>query len=105
RDTRRRRVTQRLRVFFERAAAVQSANRSLVVHRDLKPSNIFVTKDGVVKLLDFGLAKLLEPDDAGAAAHATVSTHRWMTPEYAAPEQILGRPITTSTDVFQLGVV
>jgi serine/threonine-protein kinase len=104
-DTRRLGVSQRLRLFIEMAGAVQSAHRSLVVHRDLKPSNIFVTKDGVVKLLDFGLAKLLEPGDAGAAAHATVSTHRWMTPEYAAPEQILGRPITTSTDVYQLGVV
>jgi len=104
-DARRLGVGQRLRLFIAIAGAVQSAHRSLVVHRDLKPSNIFVTKDGVVKLLDFGLAKLLEAEDANVAAGATVSTHRWMTPEYAAPEQILGRPITTSTDVYQLGVV
>ena len=88
-------VRQRLQLFVEMAAAVQSAHRSLVVHRDLKPSNIFVTRDGIVKLLDFGLAKLLEPDST-ETARAMVSTHRWMTPEYAAPEQILGRPITTS---------
>ena len=104
-DARQLGVVQRLRLFLEMAAAVQSAHRSLIVHRDLKPSNIFVTRDGVVKLLDFGLAKLLEPEDASAAAQATVSTHRWMTPEYAAPEQILSGPITTSTDVYQLGVV
>ena len=96
---------QRLQLFLEMAAAVQSAHRSLVVHRDLKPSNILVTRDGVVKLLDFGLAKLLEPEEASATDHGTTSTYHWMTPEYAAPEQILGRPITTSTDVYQLGVV
>jgi len=97
-------IRQRFQLFLEMAAAVQSAHRSLVVHRDLKPSNIFVTRDGIVKLLDFGLAKLLEPD-ASDTARAIVSTHRWMTPEYAAPEQILGLPITTSTDVYQLGAV
>jgi len=98
-------VSQRLQLFLEMAGAVQSAHRSLVVHRDLKPSNIFVTSDGSVKLLDFGLAKLLEAEDASSPARSTVSTHRWMTPEYAAPEQILGRSITTSTDVYQLGAV
>jgi tetratricopeptide (TPR) repeat protein len=98
-------VRQRLSLFLEMAAAVQFAHRSLVVHRDLKPSNIFVTKDRSVKLLDFGLAKLLEPGDASGAVRASASTHRWMTPEYAAPEQILGRPITTSTEVYQLGAV
>ena len=104
-DTRRFGVRQRLMLFLDMAAAVQSAHRSLVVHRDLKPSNIFVTRDGVVKLLDFGLAKLLGPEDPSAPARAAASTHRWMTPEYAAPEQILARPITTSTDVYQLGAV
>jgi serine/threonine protein kinase/TolA-binding protein len=104
-DSRRYDVRQRLSLFLEMAAAVQFAHRSLVVHRDLKPSNIFVTKEGSVKLLDFGLAKLLEPGDASGAVRASASTHRWMTPEYAAPEQILGRPVTTSTDVYQLGAV
>jgi tetratricopeptide (TPR) repeat protein len=97
-------IRQRLRLFLDMAGAVQSAHRSLVIHRDLKPSNILVTRDGVVKLLDFGLAKLLEPD-ASNTDDRTLSTNRWMTPEYAAPEQILNRPITTSTDVYQLGAV
>ena len=96
---------RRLELFLDMASAVQSAHRSLIVHRDLKPSNILVTREGTVKLLDFGLAKLLEPGAPAAGSAVTMSDHRWMTPEYAAPEQILGRPITTSTDVYQLGAV
>jgi eukaryotic-like serine/threonine-protein kinase len=98
-------VRERLELFVAIADAVQSAHRSLIVHRDLKPSNILVTKDGTVKLLDFGLAKLLEPSYGGAVSPMTASGHRWMTPEYAAPEQIRGTSITTLTDVYQLGAV
>jgi serine/threonine-protein kinase len=97
-------VSHRLALFQTVATATQYAHRSLVVHRDLKPSNIFVTTDGTVKLLDFGLAKLLEPNVHGAAP-ATRTGQRWMTPEYAAPEQVRGEPVTTLTDVYQLGVV
>jgi serine/threonine-protein kinase len=97
-------VPERLAIFATVARATQSAHNSLVVHRDLKPSNILVAADGTVKLLDFGLAKLLEPD-ATMQPLATRAEHRWMTPEYAAPEQIRGDPVTTFTDVYQLGVV
>lgn len=97
-------VRQRLRLFTSVAEATAHAHGRLVVHRDLKPSNIFITADGVVKLLDFGLAKLLEPVGA-IATPSTHPGHRWMTPEYAAPEQIAGAPVTTLTDVYQLGAV
>jgi tetratricopeptide (TPR) repeat protein/tRNA A-37 threonylcarbamoyl transferase component Bud32 len=98
-------VRARLELFVAIADAVQSAHRSLIVHRDLKPSNILVTNDGTVKLLDFGLAKLLEPAYGPNPAPSTATGHRWMTPEYAAPEQIRGTAITTLTDVYQLGAV
>ena len=93
---------QRLELFVTIADAVQYAHRNLVVHRDLKPSNILVTSDGTVKLLDFGVAKLLEQNAPGARP-TTRTTHRWMTPDYAAPEQIRGKAITPRTDVYQLG--
>ena len=95
-------LSQRLAMFITVAEATQYAHRNLVVHRDLKPSNILVTRDGQVKLLDFGLAKLLEPS---ASEAKPVTTQRWMTPEYAAPEQVRGQPATTLTDVYQLGAV
>jgi eukaryotic-like serine/threonine-protein kinase len=97
-------VRERLHLFLTVADATQAAHRNLVVHRDLKPGNIFVTGDGMVKLLDFGLAKLLEPQGA-AESPRTRTGQRWMTPEYAAPEQILAQPVTTLTDVYQLGAV
>jgi serine/threonine-protein kinase len=93
---------QRLELFLTIADAVEYAHRNSVVHRDLKPSNILVTSNGTVKLLDFGVAKLLE-QDAPSARPTTRTTHRWMTPDYAAPEQIRGKPITPRTDVYQLG--
>ena len=96
-------LTQRLAMFVSVAEATQYAHRNLIVHRDLKPSNILVTADGAVKLLDFGLAKLLDPSPS--EARTTHTTQRWMTPEYAAPEQVRGQPATTLTDVYQLGVV
>ena len=95
---------QRLELFVTIADAVEYAHRHSVVHRDLKPSNILVTSNGTVKLLDFGVAKLLE-DGAPSARPTTRTGHRWMTPEYAAPEQIRGKPITARTDVYQLGAV
>jgi serine/threonine-protein kinase len=93
----------RLELFRAVCEAVHHAHQRLVVHRDLKPSNILVTADGKVKLLDFGIAKLLDDDDVLATMTATGA--RLFTPDYAAPEQIRGNPITTSTDVYALGVL
>ncbi|HEV8445980.1 MAG TPA: serine/threonine-protein kinase [Gemmatimonadaceae bacterium] len=98
-------VGGRVELFLLAAGATQFAHRNLVIHRDIKPSNILVGADGTVKLLDFGLAKLLEP---GARSRDETAAHtgaHWMTPEYAAPEQIRRHPVTTLTDVYQLGVV
>ena len=97
-------VDERLRLFAEVCDAVEFAHRNLVVHRDLKPSNILVGPDGEPKLLDFGIAKLLEDDDA-AAAPLTRTGERPMTPDYAAPEQLRGEVVTTATDVWALGVI
>jgi eukaryotic-like serine/threonine-protein kinase len=96
---------QRLELFLTVVDAVKYAHRNLVVHRDLKPSNILIDRDGRVKLLDFGVAKLLQPDPELELPPLTRTQQRWLTPEYAAPEQILGKPISTLTDVYQLGAV
>ena len=95
---------ERLTLFRPVLEAVQYAHRNLVVHRDLKPSNILVTATGGVKLLDFGLAKLLE-SSADDGVTLTQTGQRWMTPEYAAPEQVRAELVTTLTDVYQLGAV
>ncbi|MGH8175489.1 MAG: protein kinase domain-containing protein [Steroidobacter sp.] len=94
-------IEARVRLFLDVIAAVSHAHSHLIVHRDIKPSNILVTPDGLVKLLDFGIAALLGPDDA----ELTREVEPGLTPEYAAPEQLLKQPVTTATDVYALGVV
>jgi serine/threonine protein kinase/TolA-binding protein/Flp pilus assembly protein TadD len=95
----------RLNLFLDICSAVQYAHQNLIVHRDLKPANILVAADGTPKLLDFGIAKLLDAGDAASSLALTRMNDRLLTPEYASPEQILGRPVTTASDVYTLGVV
>jgi serine/threonine-protein kinase len=95
-------IRQRLRLALHVADAVNAAHASLIVHRDLKPSNILVTAEGHVKLLDFGIAKMLDPEAGGV--HTRTGSYL-LTPDHASPEQLNGEPITTATDVYQLGVL
>jgi serine/threonine protein kinase len=104
-DARQLGIQARLRLFMQVCDAVAYAHSHLVVHRDLKPANILVTGEGHVKLLDFGVAKLLAGDDSADQTELTRAAPAGLTPEYAAPEQIEGQPITTATDVYALGVV
>ena len=104
-DRKRLSVRERLKLFKTVCDAVRHAQRNLVVHRDLKPGNILVTDDGVVKLLDFGIAKLLEADSDPITAFHTTGRLGPFTPAYAAPEQVLGKPINAGTDVYALGVI
>lgn len=96
----------RLRLFMELCEAVQYAHRHLIVHRDLKPTNVMIAEDGRLKLLDFGIAKLLRPEFwRGVEVAPTGPAERMATPEFAAPEQLRGELITTASDVYALGVV
>ena len=98
-------VERRLELFVQVLDAVGHAHQHRIVHRDLKPSNILVTRDGTVKLLDFGIAKLLEPEPGTDQSWTTTDGMLTLTPEYAAPEQVTGGPITPATDVYVLGTL
>lgn len=104
-DARRLPLHERIALFQTVCQAVHSAHQNLVIHRDLKPTNIFVTDDGVVKLLDFGIAKLLNPNLSPTPLPVTRTGRHVMTPEYASPEQVRGDPLTTASDVYALGVL
>jgi serine/threonine protein kinase len=95
-------VEARVRLFIDVLAAVAHAHAQLIVHRDIKPANVFVTHTGVVKLLDFGIAKLLDDE---ADPRVMTRSGAALTPQYAAPEQLLGQPISTATDVYTLGLL
>lgn len=95
----------RLELFLQVCGAVQYAHQNLIVHRDIKPANILVTGEAIPKLLDFGIAKLLDASDVTKPSDLTRMNDRLLTPEYASPEQILGKPVTTASDVYSLGVV
>jgi serine/threonine protein kinase len=97
-------IDARLNVFLDVCSAVQYAHRRLIVHRDIKPNNILVTREGSPKLIDFGIAKILDPEASDGIDQATTGL-RILTPAYASPEQVKGEPITTASDVYSLGVV
>ncbi|MCA1624215.1 MAG: protein kinase [Acidobacteria bacterium] len=104
-DTNRLPIRERLELFRLICAAVHYAHQNLIIHRDLKPGNILVTKDGTPKLLDFGIAKILDPNLSADTLSPTLTGMRLMTPEYASPEQIRGEVLTPASDIYSLGVL
>jgi len=96
-------INSRVRLLLNVLSAIAHAHANLIVHRDIKPANVLVSREGQVKLLDFGIAKLLE--EQPRTGELTLEAHRALTPGYCAPEQLLGQPITTATDVYALGVL
>ncbi|MBI2689128.1 MAG: protein kinase [Acidobacteria bacterium] len=104
-DQRRLNTEKRLRLFLQVCEAIQYAHQNLIIHRDIKPGNILVRPDNTVKLLDFGIAKLMNPDVSSAVPEKTATSMRLMTPQYASPEQVKGEAVTTASDVYLLGIV
>ena len=104
-DKQRLTINERLRLFCRVTEAVEYAHQKLVIHRDLKPSNIFIANDGTPRLLDFGIAKLLDPELASDTLQPTATALRMMTVDYASPEQVRGEKVTYATDVYSLGVI
>ena len=98
-------IDERIMLFKEVCSAVQFGHANLVIHRDLKTPNIYVTSEGDVKVLDFGIAKLLDPSLTEQTLLQTRPGQKFWTPQYAAPEQVAGQPVTTATDVYALGVL
>jgi len=98
-------IAERLEIFRDVCSAVQFAHKNLIVHRDLKTQNIYVTKEGVVKILDFGIAKLLNPEHRPITNLETLPGQKIWTPQYAAPEQVKGETITVATDIYSLGIL
>ncbi len=98
-------IRERIELFRSVCSAVHYAHQKLILHRDIKPSNVMVTPDGMVKLIDFGISKPLEPHLVLSENTATESSFRMMTPDYASPEQLQGKQLTTATDIYSLGVL